>query len=114
MKILVVDDDRLIGEALRRFFSMHEVTVVTAPQSVVARVQAGERYDAILCDFLMPGMTGIELHRVLQGACPEQAERMIFMTATSEDAALARLPNPRLEKPLDVEALRAVLAKYER
>ena len=53
---------------------------MTPRLDALARITAGERFDVILCDLMMPHMTGMDLHAALAGAVPEQAERMIFMT----------------------------------
>jgi CheY-like chemotaxis protein len=110
--VLIVDDDPLVANALRFMLEDHEVTVTTVPLKALVRLLAGERYDVILCDVSMPGMTGVELHERLRVAVPEQAARIIFVTggaAPSTMAALERLPNVCLQKPVDPVGLRALV-----
>jgi PAS domain S-box-containing protein len=114
--ILVVDDERMIGKMTQRFLSPeHDVSVLTSAEEALRRVSAGERFDVILCDMMMPTMTGTELHSALVSVAPDQAERMIFLTGgafTSQTRAfLDDVPNPRLEKPFQLETLRAVVNK---
>jgi len=71
--------------------------------------------DAILCDLVMPQMSGAELFAELERSAPELARRVVFATGgTFGGASLAPLAgakNPRLEKPFELEQLRAVLRR---
>ncbi|HEX3867782.1 MAG TPA: response regulator [Gemmatimonadaceae bacterium] len=113
-RILVVDDEQMLIGAVRRMLSDHDVHSVTSPRDAIHRIEAGERFDVILCDLMMPEMTGMDLHAELSRVAPEQAERMIFMTGgaftiRSRDF-LDRVPNARVEKPFDASAIRALVA----
>lgn len=74
---------------------------------------AREPFDAILCDVMMPELTGAEFHAELVVRHPALARRVVFMTggAFTEEARrfLDRVPNPRLDKPFDARGLRAAL-----
>jgi CheY-like chemotaxis protein/signal transduction histidine kinase len=111
-RVLVVDDEELIGSAVRRILGReHEVRAVTRAQEALAAIEAGERWDLILCDLMMPIMTGMDLHAALSAAAPEQAARMVFLTGgaftTAARAFLDAVPNVRMDKPFDAHALRA-------
>ena len=88
----------------------HDVVVATIGSEVVQRLARGERFDIILCDLMMPGMTGMDLHEELERLEPAQATRMIFLTGGAftprARAFLAGVPNARLEKPFDPQGLR--------
>jgi signal transduction histidine kinase len=91
LKVLVVDDEPEIRRGLRRILDKkHDVALSTNGAEALARFVAGERYDVVLCDVLMPEMTGIELSVELDRRFPEQSDRVVFMTggATSESARL--------------------------
>jgi ligand-binding sensor domain-containing protein/signal transduction histidine kinase/CheY-like chemotaxis protein len=111
-RVLVVDDDPLVSSALRRTLSReHDVEVVVSSRRALEMLSSPEgRYDVILCDLMMPEMTGMELHAQLATAVPETARRMVFVTGGAYTPAamsfLERVPNPRLEKPFDPEKLR--------
>ena len=109
-KILVVDDEDMIGMILRRMLKVHDVTVLTNGSDALAKIAGGERYDAILCDLMMPGMTGIEFHQALSRDYPDQAAALMFLTGgafNQETAAfLASVRNQQLIKPFDVVTLR--------
>jgi CheY-like chemotaxis protein len=122
-RVLVVDDEPLVADAVALMLSgAHDVTVVNSGQQALALLTRGERYDVILCDVMMPAMSGADLHARLTEVAPSEAERMVFITGCvlmpAGRAFLDRVANPCLEKPFDVHALRAlvdqrVLAKRE-
>jgi CheY-like chemotaxis protein len=111
-RVLVVDDDPLVSSALRRTLSReHDVEVVVSSRRALEMLTSPQGiYDVILCDLMMPEMTGMELHAQLDAAAPERAERMVFVTGGAYTPAavsfLARVKNPRLEKPFEPEQLR--------
>ena len=112
--VLVVDDEALFANSLRRVLaSEHDVRVTTSGREALTWLQAGERFDVILCDLMMPELTGPELHAALLQLDPEQARRMIFITggafSPASQAFLERITNPCFEKPCDLAALRAAV-----
>jgi PAS domain S-box-containing protein len=116
-RVLVVDDDVLVGRAVGRMLSSHH-DVVARPSAHEALAELGrapQGYDVLLCDLMMPDMTGMELHGRLSELDPELAERTIFITGgaftPSARDFLARVSNPRLEKPFDADGLRALVAE---
>jgi two-component system cell cycle sensor histidine kinase/response regulator CckA len=118
-RILVIDDEVSMGSSLRILLSPeHDVTVVTRGGHALALIEAGERFDAILCDLMMPEMGGMEFHAALEHAAPELIPRVVFLTggAFTERAVefLASVKNPRLDKPFAEEDLRAALGRVMR
>jgi CheY-like chemotaxis protein len=110
-RLLVIDDEPLLIAALTRTLAPeHEVVAFTSARQALERVRAGERYALILCDLMMPEMTGMELHETLRTEVPEMAERMVFLTGGAfTEAARVFLENthlPCLEKPFEPETLR--------
>ena len=67
----------------------------------------------ILCDLMMPRMTGVQLHRELTAIDPAQAAATILMTGGSvppdavELLASGRVAN--LTKPFDLDHLRTIM-----
>jgi len=84
-------------------------------REALERIESGERYDVILCDLMMPEVTGAELHAELTKRDADQANRMIFLTGGAFSPAsqtfLERVTNPCFEKPCDIEELRAAVRR---
>jgi len=115
-RVLVVDDEPAVASAIRRVLaSEHDVEVRTRAEDALDAISRGERFDAILCDLMMPSMTGMELHASLERLAPEQARRMIVLTggAFTEGARefLDRVALPRCDKPFDTPALRELVRR---
>ncbi len=115
-RILCVDDEPALGIALKRVLGEeHDVVVLTSAVDARDRVAAGERYDVVLCDLMMPGMNGMELHDELTRIAPAVAARMVFLTGGAFTAQardfLASIPNRRLEKPVGVADLRSAIER---
>jgi CheY-like chemotaxis protein len=91
----------------------HEIELTASAGDALRLVRAGEQFDVIVCDLMMPQMTGMELHAELVRLSPELAGRMVFVTGGAftpgARAFLDSVPNQRLEKPFDAQQLRAVL-----
>ena len=116
-RILVVDDEPLVARALLRILAPHhDVVTRTSAREALADVQGGsEPFDLLLCDLMMPDMTGMELHARVREVAPALADRTVFLTGgaftPSAREFLARVPNPRIEKPFEPDALRALVAR---
>jgi CheY-like chemotaxis protein len=114
-RILVVDDEPLVGSVIQRLLSPpHEVIAISRAQEALSLVGAGARFDVILCDLVMPEMTGMELHGRLLASNPAQAKRMVFMTAGAfTQGTRAFVEKERgfrvVAKPLDHEELDAII-----
>ncbi len=118
-RVLVIDDERLVGDAIARALSEeNDVEVVTDAQQALSHIAAGESYDVILCDLMMPVVTGMDLYAEVLRTAPRLASRLVFMTGGAftprARAFLESIGNPCLEKPLDMGKLRSILAKAGR
>ncbi len=113
-RLLVVDDEPMILGALRRSLGNdYNVTCVGDGRRALERLRAGERFDVILCDLMMPELTGMDLHAELERIAPDQAARMVFVSGGAFTPRarefLERVPNARVEKPIDFQNLRLLL-----
>jgi CheY-like chemotaxis protein len=115
-RLLIVDDEEVFAGSLQRLLSSeHAVTVVTSGHAALDRLCAGEQFDAIVCDLLMPGTSGSDLHRELRRIAPEQAERIIFLTggvvSRRAQQFLESIANCWFEKPCNLQELRAAVRR---
>ncbi|HUM14019.1 MAG TPA: response regulator [Myxococcaceae bacterium] len=114
-RVLVVDDEPLVASAARRLLSReHEVQVAHSGPAALALLDDG-RFDAVLCDIMMPQMTGLELHARLSSTQPEVAARMVFLTGGVFDACAERFLQEHsrwcMGKPFEPGALLALVAE---
>ncbi len=108
LSLLVVDDEPVIARLIQKALVKHEVTTAHDGREAVA-LMGQHAYDVILCDLIMPEMTGMDVYRAaLQRATPIH-ERIVFMTggAFTQRARdfLQSVPNLRIEKPFDLTHL---------
>jgi CheY-like chemotaxis protein len=112
--VLIVDDEAAFAKALSRTLTPeHDIEVFSSAAEALECLRAGARFDVIVCDLMMPQMTGMELHAALERLAPDQAAGMVFVTGgaftPSARAFLDAVPNQRIEKPFESRQLRAVL-----
>jgi CheY-like chemotaxis protein len=115
-RVLVVDDDALVGEALARALEGEaEVDVMTDGREAIKRLVAGDRWDVILCDLLMTGLSGMALYGETLRRAPDAAGAFVFMTAgafTSGSRAFVESMAGRcVEKPIEVERIREIVRR---
>ncbi len=114
-RVLVVDDEPAMGRALQRSLREHlDVVALTSAREALALISSGERFEVILSDVMMPEVSGMELYGSLQRIAPDQCQRIIFVTGGAFTASarefLDRVPNPRIEKPVEATNLLAMVA----
>jgi CheY-like chemotaxis protein/two-component sensor histidine kinase len=110
-RVLVIDDEprilQIVERTLRRY---HEVVIERDARDALARIERGERFDAIVCDVMMPNMTGMDFHAAVPVPI---AARIVFLTGGAftdrTRAFLERIENVRLEKPFAAGDLLAAI-----
>ena len=113
-KVLVVDDDPVVGKSFNRVLSQKGYVVVTAgnAQEALSKVQDGE-YDVVFTDIKMPGMSGIELAERLKVERPWTPVVIVtgFGSTANQDRAKAAGVSSFLQKPLSPEMIEESLTK---
>jgi PAS domain S-box-containing protein len=117
LKLLVVDDEPLVGRSLQRILSReHDVEITDRARGALDRIAGGERFDAVLCDLMMPDVSGMAFYDEVAILDPDLQGRIVFVTggAFTEAARdfLDRVQNLRLEKPVDPTTLRETVRAF--
>ena len=117
-RVMVVDDDHAITRVFSRVLKDCEVVTCENGKVALDRLLADGfgAYDGIVCDLMMPHMTGMELYAHVMERSSVAAARMVFMTGgTFTDAArlfLESVPNPSLAKPFSIAQLRTACEAF--
>jgi len=113
-KVLVVDDDPVVGKSFNRVLSQKGYVVVTAEnaQEALSKVQEGE-YDVVFTDIKMPGMSGIELAERLKVERPWTPVVIVtgYGTTANQERAKAAGVSSFLQKPLSPEMIEGSVMK---
>ena len=112
MRILIVDDDRALRDALRRALVLGGYDAVQAENGEAALVEVARgEPDAVVLDIGLPDINGLEVCRRLRGS----GNRVPVLMLTARDAVADRIDgldagaDDYLVKPFDVGELRARL-----
>ena len=113
-RVLVVDDEVMMTKVISRTLNReHDVVTTTLAEDALRMIAQGERFDVILCDLMMPRITGMDFHSELLRKAPEQAQRIIFLTGGAFTphmrSFLDKVENLCLEKPFEPNALRGIV-----
>ena len=113
-KVLVVDDDPVVGKSFKRVLSGKGYIVVTAEDGYDAlqKLQS-ETYDAVFTDLRMPGMNGLEVAERIKARQPWVPVVIVtgYGSKTSEERARAAGVSDFLHKPLSPEMIEDSAAK---
>jgi signal transduction histidine kinase/ActR/RegA family two-component response regulator len=114
--VLVIDDEPLIARILQRGLARHHVIATTQAREALARIEQGETYDVILCDLMMPDVSGIDIHEYLSREHPAVARRMVFMTGGAFTAKakqfLSAVANERIDKPFSLAQVNQLVDRH--
>jgi PAS domain S-box-containing protein len=115
-RILVVDDENSIRAALKRLLgNAHDVVTAASGEEGQAILEKDESFDLVLCDVMMQGMSGMDLHKWLVKRNRALARQMVFITggAFTPKASeyLSRVGNLKLEKPFDLTNLKRLVSE---
>ncbi len=110
MKVLVVEDDRTVGRFLQRGLEEHRYVVDLVADGPEALVRGGQdTYDVIVLDLRLPGMSGMEVLRMLR----DRGVETPVLVLTAQDAIESKVQALRIgaddyvTKPFALEELLA-------
>jgi CheY-like chemotaxis protein len=109
-RVLAIDDDPMVLAAIKRSLKEHDVVSVDDGRKALTLLARDRAFDLILCDVMMPDLSGLEVHEEMGALAPLLQQRMVFLTGGAfTDRTrdfLDRIPNRRLDKPFDLQELR--------
>ena len=112
-RILIVDDEPFVRKTLGRVLGKYELVLAASGEEALEHLDGEKPFDLILCDLMMPVVSGMELYERLREQAPGQEDIIVFLTGGvfTADARdfVARISNPVIEKPFDFQRLRSVI-----
>jgi len=112
-RILIVDDEDAIRRSMVRLLRQHETVQAASGAEAKKLLEHDQRFDLVLCDMMMPDVSGIDLHRWLAVEHPVLARQLIFITGGAFTPRareyLSKVDNIRLEKPFDVANFKKIV-----
>jgi CheY-like chemotaxis protein len=109
--LLVVDDDRVLLEAMEEILSSfgHAVCAVTSGEAALSAIEANPP-ELIIADVIMPGMSGIDLLKAVRSHPDWGHIPFVFISAAASPKTHEQLEamgkEAFLAKPFDAEDLR--------
>jgi len=114
-KVVVIDDEPLVGRSIRRALRGHDVEVYSSGREAIDRLRSGEPFDIVFCDLMMPEVSGIEVYNQVATVVPDLGSRFVFMTGGAFTAParefLETTPLLCLEKPFELRQVRELVAE---
>jgi CheY-like chemotaxis protein len=112
-RVLIVDDQADMVRSMARLLAgIADVTTAGSGAEAFARIQSGERFDVVVCDVMMPGMTGLDLFDRVRILDEKTSEAFVFATGGVSPEFQGRLKATGrrcLTKPCDPVELRGLL-----
>ncbi|MDX2089748.1 MAG: response regulator [Kofleriaceae bacterium] len=113
-RVLIVEDERLLGEALCELISTdHDAELATTVAVALARLRTDPDIEVILCDVLLPDGSAADVYREYSAHWPGRERRIVFVTGGVEDPGLQQLldsgRNRVLKKPFDLNVLPSLI-----
>ena len=115
-RVLVIDDDPRVARVTAGALSEHDVTELHDPCEALRRLESGDAFDVVVCDLMMPQLSGSELYRRAIDRRPELASRFVFITGAGltpdTRTFIEQTERPLLHKPFDLRELRELIGHY--
>jgi signal transduction histidine kinase/CheY-like chemotaxis protein len=115
LRVLVVDADPLVGEAIARSLGEESELTVASDARQATQILLSNHFDFVLCDVMLPETSGVDFYVEVLRAAPHLVHRIVFMIGGASTvrarAFLSSIANPCLEKPLDMSELRRLVGR---
>jgi CheY-like chemotaxis protein len=113
LRVLVIDDEPHVRRAIRNVLaSEHDVEIVGDGEAALATL-ASTQFDVIICDLMMPQLTGRDVYEQIRARWPGLERRVVFITGGAFVPALAAfldsIDNLTLLKPFTIEGIREIV-----
>jgi CheY-like chemotaxis protein len=115
-RVLVIDDEEHLRAVLQRVLRRdHDVVAVASGREAQQLLERDAAFDVVLCDLMMPELSGTELHAWLVTHDPALADKVVFVSggALTPEASeyLDSVKNRQLGKPFESAELRRLVAQ---
>jgi PAS domain S-box-containing protein len=114
-RVLVVDDEELVVNALCRAMEGHELVSARSGREAIALLRTRGPFDLVLCDVMMPDLTGRDVYEAAREVGSEQ--NIVFVTGgaftRSARAFLESVPNRQIQKPFSHDSVRSLLGDFD-
>lgn len=113
-RVLLAEDDRALLELLTEYLELQglEVSAVEDGEAALRELERERPPDIALLDIRLPGIRGTDvLRHIKQDPRLSRVKVMVLTGLGSEELVLGARPDEILGKPVDVDSLRAALAR---
>jgi len=117
-KILVIDDEPTITEIITLYAERlgYAADCACSGDQALSMLDRNS-YWALICDFLMPGIDGLQMHAILQSRTGRSPERFILLTGTVLDEQVQRTAEEKniiiFQKPFNFEGIKRIFQLLE-
>ncbi len=115
-RILLIDDEALLLKAYKRNLQRdYDVSTCESSEEALELLKRDQNFDLILCDIVMPGMSGLDLYKILQKDYNDLSKKVIFCSGSGFGATSKVLSesynNIYLQKPISMAKLKESIEK---
>jgi PAS domain S-box-containing protein len=116
-RVLIIDDDAMLVQAFGRVLCTEQevVGVTSGREGLEQLATAGPPFDVILCDLMMPELSGMDVFERVEASDPATARRFLFMTGGAFSPHAQQFVQKHQEhtiaKPIRADALRQLVGR---
>jgi CheY-like chemotaxis protein len=115
-RILVIDDEPLLGQTLSYAFAgRYDVVVTMGGREALDMLAKDTNFDLILCDLTMPQVSGAMVYEAVERDYPQLVPHFVFMTGgiftDASSRFMSRYRGLQLEKPFNIDDIDQLLTE---